>query len=516
MTQLPERELIDKNRLFGTEHLKADLKGRAVRGGAFTLGGQGMSFLLQMASTVILARLLTPQDYGLIAMITAVTGFVALFKDLGLSMATVQKDIITHEQISTLFWINVALSVIVMLVALALAPAIAWFSGEPKLQPLTLVMAVGFVFGGLCAQHSALLRRQMRFGTLALIDILQLAVSVVVGIITALAGAGVWALVYMTLSGSLFNAVAVWIVCRWRPSLPVRHAGVRSMLGFGANLTGFNILNYFARNLDNVLIGRVCGSVSLGLYAKAYGLLMFPITQITAPITSVAVPALSRLQNDPEQYKRYYYRAINVIAFITMPLVLILAALSKEIILIVLGDQWVGAARIFKVLAFVALIQPIGANPTGWVFVSLGQTDRFLRWGMFIVPITIASFVIGLPWGVLGVALSYMICGYLMLVPCLWWAFRCSPLSIYGWLRAIGRPLILSLTIYMAIQLLRNNFTFESPILGVMWSSVTAACVLILLLTLWRGMRDEVFDNVRLLRALRGPQPSRWSVQSPA
>ena len=505
MTQLPERELIDKNQLFGTEHLKADLKGRAVRGGAFTLGGQGMSFLLQMASTVILARLLTPQDYGLIAMITAVTGFVALFKDLGLSMATVQKDRITHEQISTLFWINVALSVMVMLVAMALAPAIAWFYGEPKLQPLTLVMAVGFVFGGLCAQHSALLRRQMRFGTLALIDILRLAVSVVVGIITALAGAGVWALVYMTLSGSLFNAVAVWIVCCWRPSLPVRHAGVRSMLGFGANLTGFNILNYFARNLDNVLIGRFCDADVLGVYNKAYNLLLLPIEQINGPVTAVALPALSRLQNQPERFKSYYTKGIFLVAFITMPIVLFLFAASELAILIVLGSQWVNAATIFRLLMPAAFIGTFNIA-TGWVYISLGQPNRQFRMGIVCALVTMMSFAIGIRWGAIGVASAFSIANCVMLYPRIIYCFRRSPLHVKDLLNALWKPAVASLVACASVFSVGSvlsldygavvEFTIKLSVFGVMY--ILSWC----LMPKGRETLYEVLHTMRDLRSI--------------
>ena len=230
-----------QNNFFDTEYLKTDLKGRSVRGGAVTMAAQGVTFFIRMGSTMVLARLLTPQDFGLIAMVTAVTGFVVMFKDMGLSMATVQKAEINHGQISTLFWINVVLSLGVMLVTAALAPAIAWFYGEPRLTWITLALAGAFVFGGLTVQHQALLRRSMRFGTLALIGIIGMLVGIVAAIIAAWYGAGYWALVIMQLSGAIAGAIAVWVACGWRPSLPVRCSGVREMLAFGGNLTGFNI-----------------------------------------------------------------------------------------------------------------------------------------------------------------------------------------------------------------------------------------------------------------------------------
>ncbi len=403
-----------QNNFFDTEYLKADLKGRSVRGGAVTMASQGAKFFLGMGSTVVLARLLTPQDFGLIAMVTAVTGFVAVFKNMGLSMATVQRAEVNHGQISTLFWINVILSLGVMLVTAALAPVIAWFYGEPRLTWITLALAGAFIFGGLTVQHQALLRRNMRFGTLALIGIIGMVVGIVTAVIAAWYGAGYWALVLMQLATAITSAIAVWVVCGWRPGLPVRRSGVREMLAFGGNLTGFSFLNYFARNADNLLIGKFWGSGQLGLYSKAYGLLLLPLRQIKRPITAVTIPALSRLQNDPETYRRYYYRAISTIAFITMPLVAMLAALSHEIIPIVFGKQWTDSAIIFKLLAFAAFFQPV-LGTTDWVFISLGQTKRMMYWGLIGVPAIILSFVVGLPWGVLGVATSYTICSVVII-----------------------------------------------------------------------------------------------------
>jgi len=495
-----------QNNFFDTEYLKADLKGRSVRGGAVTMAAQGATFFLGMASTVVLARLLTPQDFGLIAMVTAVTGFVMMFKDMGLSMATVQKAEVNHAQISTLFWINVALSLGVMLVTAALAPIIAWFYGEPRLTWITLALASAFIFSGLTIQHQALLNRNMRFGTLALIGIIGQLAGIVAAIIAAWYGADYWALVIGQLATAIAGAIAVWVACGWRPGLPVRRSGVRKMLAFGGNLTGFNFLNYFARNADNLLIGKFWGSGPLGLYSKAYGLLMLPIRQITAPIAAVAIPALSRLQDDHDKYKRYYYQAISTIAFITMPLVAMLAALSDEIIRIVLGGKWTGAAIIFKILAFAAVFQPV-VSTAGWVYVSLGQAKRMMYWGLIDVPVTVLSFIIGLPWGPLGVATSYTVCGiFILMVPCLLFAFRYSPINLVGFFMTIWRPITISLIMYISLEFSRRYFAFSSSIETVLYCSIAALLVAILSLMLWPKARDEALDTLRIVKMLKSPK----------
>lgn len=473
-----------------------------------TMAAQGAQFFLHLGSTVVLARLLTPQDYGLIGMVTAVTGFVAMFKDLGLSMATVQKSEINHGQISTLFWINVLLSFAVMLVTAALAPAIAWFYGEPRLTWITLALAIAFVFGGLTVQHQALLTRNMRFGTLAFIHIASALAGIITAIIAAWYGLRCWALVLMQVATAITNAIAVWVACPWCPGLPVRRSGVRKMLAFGGHLTGFSFLNYFARNLDNVLIGKVWGAQPLGFYSKAYGLLMLPLGQVTAPIAAVAIPALSRLQGDPERYRRYYYRAISTIAFITMPLVAMLAALSYEVIIIVLGSQWIGAAPIFKVLAFAAFLQPV-VNTTGWVYTSLGQTKRMLYWGFIGIPVIVLSFIVGLPWGPLGVATSYVICSvFILTIPCLSFAFKYSHINLIGFFKAVWCPLTISLIMYFSLELAKYYFASRSSVWTILYCSITALLVAILCLMLWPRARGEALDTLRIVKMLKSPKPA--------
>jgi len=241
---------------FATDYLMADLKGRSVRGGALTLVAQAVKFALQLGSTIVLARLLTPEDFGLVAMVTAVTGFVMMFKDAGLSVATVQREEITREQVSALFWINAGLSVVLMIVVAALAPLIALFYSEPRLVGITLAISGTFVFAGLTVQHQALLRRQMQFKKLAVLEVASMVFGVATAITMAFLGLGYWSLVGMLAATAGANAVLAWIACAWIPGAPARSDGVGSMLNFGAGVTGFSVVNYFARNADNLLFSE--------------------------------------------------------------------------------------------------------------------------------------------------------------------------------------------------------------------------------------------------------------------
>src|ERR1700733_4534659 len=244
---------------FSIEHLHADLKGRSVRGGMLTLTSQGAQFLMQTVSTVVLARLLTPADFGLVTMVTAITGLGQAFADLGLSEATIQRPEISHEQVSTLFWINVAIGLGLTALTSALAPVLAWFYREPRLIHITLLVSVTFLIGGLRVQHDALLRRQMRFSSLAMRDITAYVLAVPVAILLAWRGAGYWALVAMPLILNLSQMTLSWLMVRWVPGLPRRDAKVRSLIAFGGNIAASYLIFNLNNNADNVLIGWYWG-----------------------------------------------------------------------------------------------------------------------------------------------------------------------------------------------------------------------------------------------------------------
>lgn len=416
-----------------------DLKNRSVRGAAVTMSAQAIKFLLQMTSTAVLARLLTPADFGLVAMVAAFTGFVGLFKDLGLSMATVQRVEITSEQVSTLFWANVVVSIILAAVGMALAPAVTWFYGEPRLGLVTIAISATFIFGGLAAQHTALLQRRLRFASLALIDVVSMLCGVGIGVLLALLGAKYWALIAMTAAQSFLAALGAWIASGWRPGMARRGSGILPMLKFGGNLTGFNSLNYFTRNLDNILIGSVLGSMQLGIYSKAYNLLTVPISQINAPLAAVAMPTLCRLQHNPAQFRRYYLRAVEMIAFFGMPLVAYAFVHANDLIRVLLGAQWMGAVPVFRWLAPAAFIGTLNVAP-GWLCGSLGRTNRQFRWAILSTPVMVAAFVVGLRWGAVGVAAAFSISWCGLFFALLAYSCKGSPVRLRDIMVRVWRP----------------------------------------------------------------------------
>lgn len=469
---------------FKTDHLNESLQGRSIRGGSLMLVAQGLKLIMQLGSTAILGRLLAPADFGLLAMVTAVTGFILMFKDMGLSMATVQRAEISHQQVSNLFWINFAISIVIMLMTLGMAPILSHFYSEPRIVKIAQILSIGMVMGGLTVQHQALLRRQMKFSALVLIDLSSQLAGVVVAVLCAYAACGYWSLVAMHLTVAAVMMSGVWIACRWRPGLPQKRVGTRSLIVFGGNMTGYSILNYFSRTLDNVLIGWMWGPQSLGFYSRAYSLLLLPIGQFISPLSGVVFPVLSRLQNEPEQYKDYYLGVVKVLAYVTMPCIALMFIFSNELILVFLGDQWIESARIFKVLAFTAFLQPVYCT-AGWVYVSLGRADKMAQWGLISSTLILLSFVIGVPWGAYGVAVAYTICMTVLFVPNFVCAFRSSPVRLGTFFRMLSKPTLLSLVFVSALSLayerivVDNDFIHATLVVfvGILIFAVTAIVV---------------------------------------
>jgi O-antigen/teichoic acid export membrane protein len=502
-----ERGQRREDRYFGTDHLQRDLRGHAVRGGAATAGAQAAQLLIKFASVPILARLLTPEDFGLIAMVTAVVGFVSMFKEAGLSMATVQRAEINHGQVSTLFWINAVLGALLMLTTACLAPGVAWFYREPRLVGVTLVLSMGIFLGGLTIQHQALLRRQMRFGTLGLVTVVANLIGVATAITLAALAVGYWALVLAPVMNAMVSAVLMWKATGWRPGAPRRGTGVRPMLLFGSNLTGTNFLTYACRNLDNVLLGSVWGAGALAIYSKAYSLLMLPIHRVAGPIHAVAVPTLSRLQEEPERFRNHFCKGVELLATARMPVAAFAFVGVENIILTMLGSQWTESIPVFRALSPSAFVGSI-AFGSSWLFLSLGRTDRQFRANLCISIAILASFFIGLRWGPLGVATAYTITYCIARLPLLVYSMYGSPVRWQDVASALWRPAVASAV--GAALVVGSRSCVGGPTVPVVGLLVEGGIFLVgFLLTLLAlpGGRRRMKGILNLARRVRALQP---------
>ncbi|HXR17374.1 MAG TPA: lipopolysaccharide biosynthesis protein [Terriglobales bacterium] len=437
---------------LSTEHLHADLRGRSVRGGLVNLTSQGAQFLIQSIATVVLARLLTPADFGLVAMVATITGLGQAFADLGLSEATIQRKEITHNQVSTLFWINVAIGLALMLLTAALAPVLATFYREPRLVKITLLVSLTFLIGGLRVQPDAILKRQMRFSSIAIRDVAGYCLAVPLAIAMAWRGAGYWALVALPLTLNLSALILSWLMVDWRPGLPRRDAQVSSMIAFGGNVAASYFLLTISRSADNVLVGWYWGAGPLGLYSKAYNLLMLPVRQLSVPAAGVAIPAFSRIQSDPERFARYYLRVANLLMWISAPMFGFLLVAAKSVIVLILGNQWREATPVFQILVISALAQ-LFLESIIWLFVSRGQSQQLLKLLLIISPIIVCSFIIGLPFGIKGVALSGSLALVIIFPWMLKFAFHDTDLTLRRLGRAVQYPLVLCLVSAVVAEL---------------------------------------------------------------
>lgn len=436
-----------------------------MRGGMVTMLAQLAKMIMQVTATIILARLLLPEAFGLVAMVAVLLTFLEMFKDLGLSAATVQRPSISHAEVSALFWINVALGVVAAGLMVPLAPILAWFYDEPALLNITLAFGIGFLISGFSTQHLALLRRQMRFSLLAGIQMGAEILAMAAAVIAAVAGAGYWALVIQRLVWAICLSAGGWLFCGWRPGRPAPLRQVRDMLGFGGNVTGSNLANLLVRTLDQILIGWYWGATQLGYYDRAYKILLVPVASLNFPLFSVAMPTLSRLADQPERYRRAYLRVVEKLNMATMPAAAILIAAPDLIVHLLFGPQWAPAIPIMAWLGLATLYQPI-LQTFGWLLMTQNRTAEMLHWGTICSVITAAGVVVGLPFGATGVAAGFALSGLFIRLPCQFWVIGRRGPVIARDLYASMLPSLLAAALVLAMIWGLRHSAFWSPMDG--------------------------------------------------
>ncbi len=375
-------------------------------------GRQGM----QLVTTVILARLLSPSDFGLASMAMVVIGFVFMFRDLGTSSAIIRQEGLSEELLSSIFWVNVAFGLLVTITLYFFAPLAAGFYHEPRVAPVLKLLAISLLISSLGVLHQSILERDLSFNKLAKIEVASVIVGSVVGIGSAVMGYGVWSLVYQTLTSVIMTTLLLWLSSSWRPKFIFRWLEIKSIGSYSLSLVGFNIVNYFARNIDNLLIGRFLGAQSLGYYNLAYRIMLYPLQSISTVISRVTFPAYSKLQEDNDKFRYAYLDVVRSIALFTFPLMLGLTALSRLLIFTFFGSQWSPSIILLIILAPVGLVQSIGTT-VGSVYQAKGRTALMLIWGIGASLLTIIAIIVGLQWGIIGVAAAYATISIILTYP---------------------------------------------------------------------------------------------------
>lgn len=483
-----------------TGTVRRNLKRKSVRGVLFMVSAGGIDFVIRLASTFLLARLLSPTDFGLVAMVVSVTGIAEQFSELGLSTATIQCRELSHQQVTNLFWINVGTGCLFSLVICGLAPGIARFYDNPGLVPMTLAISTTFFWGGLTVQHQALLSRQMKQAHLAAVRLSASFLSLIVAIVLAVNHFGVWALAWREVARAFFVAAGVWLFCRWIPGLPRRNADIGGLLRYGSHLTLYQLANACVSQLDRLLIGRFFGASPLGMYRQAQQLILAPIEQLRSPVYSVASPSLSILQGDPDRYRRYYQRIALVISLATMPLGLFIAIYAEEIAHVVLGPKWIAATVFLRIFGLVAFLKP-SLDTSGVVMLTYGLSKRLLVLSLTYNAFFAAFMFAGICWGAEGVALSNVVTVVLLMFPMLYFALRRTPVTVGAFFSAISTPAIASAVMAGVLLVFRYFISRYGMAVSLFSSLAVGSVIYTTVVLLLPGGRREV---VPLITAVLG------------
>lgn len=379
------------------------LKSRALRGAMLSGSAQIAKMALQLGSTIILGRLLFPADFGLVAMVYPVIGFVQLFGNFGFVEAVVQRQDLRREDASSLFWLNMMISLGLAFLGVVLSPVTAWMYGEPRVTILMATVAATLPLNALGSIHGAILSRQMRFGTITRNDLTAAFSGILVTIGCALLNFGYWSLVIGQIANTLVATLLVWVSLQWRPFLPAFSKQIWDDIRFGVNLTGANLATFVTSAGDNVIIGVLNGKDALGIYDRSYRLVVQPLGQMLAPISSVAVPLLSRLQSDVPEYRNVYLGFVRLILLFNTPISLVCVVNSKEIVTLLLGPHWEGASNAFSWISVGGIFSGFYSSLT-WLFISQARTASMRRYMSVSAIFNLASFAVGAIWGVEGVA----------------------------------------------------------------------------------------------------------------
>jgi polysaccharide transporter, PST family len=422
----PAREGIVSS-YFEDNKPQGDHVAKSLRGGAVSIVARGINALIQIGSVLFLARLLSPEDYGLVSMVTAFTGFAPVLVDLGTRDAILQRTHITRGEVSALFWITMAVGCAFALIVAGSGPLIARFYHEPRLAMIAAASSLTFVACALTAQHAALVRRALMFQELAAIEVVASVLSAATAIAFAFLGYGYWALVVRPVATPLFMSVGLWSKCRWIPTKPTITTGVKDSLKLGLNVTMFCLTDFAGRSGDRIAIGYRSGPTGLGHYQNALFVYDNLLDVLVFPLHGVAVAGLSKLRHDLPELRKAWGKALSTVAFYAMPIFGVLAVTSQDVIVLLLGAKWASAGLILSVLAFRGMPQSI-ERTLGWLHVTAGRTDRWVRWGVFATCVQFIALFCGLPFGPIGVAVAYVVSMFVLFVPAI--AYAGQPLGI--------------------------------------------------------------------------------------
>lgn len=477
------------------------LLGARVRSGlGWKAASQATSQVTRVATTLILAHLLTPRDFGLAGMVLVFSGLIQLFADIGFSSSLIQFKTVSEEDCSTAFWTGLSVATLLFGASVAAAPAVAGFYHAPQLRWMFIAVATGFVTEALCVTQSSLLWRRMEFRAMEIRWMLASVVSATVGIVAAFAGLGAWSIILQGNAFAVVSTLTIWSLSPWKPRFVYSTQSLRRMLGFSSNVLVARFLAYGDRNADNMLVGRFLGSTALGIYGIGYSIILMPFGRLVQPLQNLTVPALASLQDDLPEMRRVWLRSVRLTAWVLFPLLAGMIVVCPDFVPIVLGHRWHAAVPVMQVLAWVALIQSIVAFNSA-IFQSRYRTGLLLRVAALSFAVDLGAFIVGLHWGVLGVAAGYAITSTIVVVPLnMVLAARLVDTTVRAVLaemRGVVEATVMMAVVVLAVRrLLELQGLGAGPRLAVL---IVAGGAVYGLMSLWRERR--VFGELRRLRS---------------
>jgi O-antigen/teichoic acid export membrane protein len=392
------------------------LKNKVKNGLKWTFIDQILSQIIFLIFSVFLARILSPVVFGVVGMITIFSNFAVLFIDLGFSAALIQKEKITNAHYSSVFWLNLGIGCLMYLLFYLCAPYISLFYKQAELTVLIRVICLSFIITSLASVQSNLLIKKLQFKKKVIINWIAMIMGYAIAFVLAYQGYGTWALVWMTLATAIVNTFLYWVTASWIPLFAFDWSKIKELSHFGLNFLGDTSVNYWSRNYDNFIIAKVLGSSDLGLYSRAYSLMLLPLRNVTTIVTKVMFPAFSQKQSDLALLKKYYLNIILYIALITFPMMIGLSLVAKEFVLLFFGEKWSAMIPILSILSGLGALQSI-VSLNGLIYNSLGKVAIAFKVSLFTNAILIIAFTIGVNYGLKGVSWSYLIASLLLFVP---------------------------------------------------------------------------------------------------
>lgn len=487
---------------------KAEVREAAVRSAGVTLFSGAISLGVQTIATMVLARLVSPRDFGLVALVTTISLLLASFGDTGLPEAIVQRENMNRSLASNLFWINVASGLLLTIGFAATGPLFAWFYDDYEMERVAIGVSPMMLFYSTATVHLALLKRSMRFSEASMVAIYGRTVSTAVSILLAWMGYGTWALVGGAVALPFTQTLAAWYFCRWIPDAPRRIPGTGSTFWFAFTTYGCFCLSYFSRNTDNVLVAWRFNAQALGFYKKAYDLFSLSATQFTHALTLVVVSALNRIERGSAEYRRFLVAALAAVTFLGMGLAAELTLTGKDLIRLLLGPGWEQSGRIFTFFGPGVGIMILYYTHS-WIHLSLGKANRLFRWGVVEVLVTVSLFVAGIPWGPVGVAVAWTLSYWLLTIPALWYAGKPIDFGVGPVIGAVWRYFIAALFAGIATRLVTGRISWLVAVSGsggaglrILITSLLLVVVYLAAVAVLHRSAAPIYQSAELLRQM--------------